>query len=64
MDAELSLENGAKVIIGRGSASKGPVAKQKAAQEALRQLKKLGITRPYENPPENDDFEEIKIIYK
>ena len=63
MDAELSLENGAKVIIGRGSASKGPVAKQKAAQEALRQLKKLGLTRPYENPPENDDFEEIKIIF-
>ena len=63
MDVELTLDNGKKVIIGKGSASKGPVAKQKAAQDALRRLKLMGITRSYENPPENDDFEEIKIIF-
>jgi dsRNA-specific ribonuclease len=63
MDVELTLDNGKKVIIGKGSASKGPVAKQKAAQDALRRLKQMGITRSYENPPENDDFEEIKIVF-
>ena len=64
MDVEVSLDNNKKFIIGKGSASKGPVAKQKAAQDALRRLKQMGITRSYENPPEDDDFEEIRITFK
>lgn len=64
MDVELTLDNGKEVIVGKGSASKGPVAKQKAAQDALRRLKQMGITRSYENPPEDDDFEEIRITFK
>lgn len=57
------LDNGMKVKIGEGKASKGPVANQKAAQDALRRLKSVGIVRYYENPPENDDFEEVKIVF-
>ena len=60
---QITLDNGMKDIIGKGSGSTGPVAKQKAAQDALRYLKKMGITRSYENPPEDDDFEETKIIF-
>jgi dsRNA-specific ribonuclease len=63
MDAMLTLENGQKVKIGEGKASKGPVASQKAAQDALRRLKSMGIVRYYESPPENDDFEEVKITF-
>lgn len=63
MDAMLTLENGQKVKVGEGKASKGPVASQKAAQDALRRLKGMGIVRYYESPPENDDFEEVKITF-
>lgn len=63
MAAVLHLENGQKVQIGEGKASKGPVAKQRAAQDALRRLKSMRIVRSYENPPENDDFEEVQIAF-
>ena len=60
----LILDNGQKLEFGRGSGSKAPHANRKAAQDALRRLKfQYGIIRPYENPPENDDFEEIKTVF-
>jgi dsRNA-specific ribonuclease len=64
MNAVAQLENGSKVTIGEGKASKGPVAKQKAAQNALRSLKSVGILRSYESPPEVDDFDEVNITFK